>query len=62
MYDLNDDQWELNSAITHSNPTESGDDLGNSVAMHQGRIIAGALGMVAGRVLALFFILRIWHL
>lgn len=42
VYDLNDDQWELNSAITHSNPTESGDDLGNSVAMHQGRIIAGA--------------------
>ncbi len=41
-YNLNEGNWQLDEVITHSDPTEFGDDLGTSLAYHQGRLIAGA--------------------
>lgn len=42
MYDLDGSQWIYNTIISHSNPSESGDDLGTSVAITQDKVIAGA--------------------
>ncbi len=42
VYNLEGSQWVYNTAVTHSNPSESGDDLGTSVAISQNRVIAGA--------------------
>lgn len=42
MYDLEGSQWLYDSVITHTNPSESGDDLGTSVAISQDKVIAGA--------------------
>ncbi|MDD2650699.1 MAG: hypothetical protein PHF36_06150, partial [Candidatus Cloacimonetes bacterium] len=42
MYNLEDDEWVFDEVITHSNPTEFGDDLGTSIAYQGNKLIAGA--------------------
>jgi hypothetical protein len=42
VYDFNGTQWVQNHVLNHSDPSESGDDFGYSVAIDNERIIGGA--------------------